>query len=183
MEAPMGHCFRWIGFTLGLLLAAAPNGPAAAPERAAGIDAIWAYAGTWNIEIDHFDTANSKASHEKTLLRNDCWKSGGYVACNQYVDGESKILIVFTYNAKQNVYTSYPIPADGSAAGSGTLLIEGNTWTFPWQSKDGDKTTYFRVVNVFTAPGRIEFRQEFSTDEAHWTLMAKGLEKKISGGG
>ncbi|MGD0628800.1 MAG: hypothetical protein ABR987_05580 [Terracidiphilus sp.] len=178
----MGHRLQWMGFALGLLLATAGNGRVAPAEQAAGIDVICAYAGTWNIEIDHFDTANSKASHEKTLLRNDCWKSGGYFACNQYVNGESKVLIVFTYNAKDNVYTSYQIPPDGSAAGSGTLLIDGNTWTFPWQSKDGDKTTYFRVVNVFTAPDRIEFRQEFSTDQAHWTLMAKGLEKKAAGG-
>jgi hypothetical protein len=174
----MGLRIQWIGFTLGLWLATGASGAAVAPDHPSGIDAIWAYSGTWNIEIDHLDTANSKASHEKTLLRNDCWKSGGYVACNQYVNGESKVLIVFTYNAKENVYTSYQIPPDGSGAGSGTLLIEGNTWTFPWQSKDGDKTTYFRVVNVFSAPGHIEFRQEFSSDQSHWTLMAKGLETK-----
>jgi hypothetical protein len=170
-----------MGLALGFLLAAWNGTAAAPPEHSSGIDVIWAYSGTWNIEIDHFDTANSKASHEKTLLRNDCWKSGGYVACNQYVNGDSKVLIVFTYNAKENAYTSYQVPTDGSPAGFGTLLIEGNTWTFPWRSGEGDKTTFFRVVNVFSAPDRIEFRQEFSTDQAHWILMAKGLEKKIRG--
>lgn len=74
MEEPMRRRFRWMGFTLALLLATAVIGAAAPPEHSTGIDVIWAYAGAWNIEIDRFDTANSKASHEKTLLRNDCWK-------------------------------------------------------------------------------------------------------------
>jgi hypothetical protein len=143
-----------------------------------GIDAIRAYEGSWDVSVEHFDTAYSKASKEKSSLRNDCWKSGGYFACNQFVNGESKALLVFTYDAAKNVYTSYPIPFDGSSAGLGKLLIEGNVWTFPWESKDGDKTTYFRVVNVFATPDQIEFRQEFSTDNVHWTLMAKGLDKK-----
>jgi hypothetical protein len=94
------------------------------------------------------------------------------------VDGESKALIVFTYNAKEDVYTTYPIPAGGGQPGSGKLIIRGNEWTYPWESVEGGKTTFFRVVNVFTAPDAIEYRQEFSTDRSHWTLMARGSEKK-----
>jgi hypothetical protein len=165
-----------LAFAAGLSLA----GSAAPAEKPAGIDAIRAYEGTWDITIDHFDTAQSKASHEKTALRNDCWKSGAYFACNQYVDGDSKVLLVFTYNQSKNEYTSYQIPQGGGESGSGRLLIEGNVWTFPWQVGEEGKTTYFRVVNVFAAPDTIEFRQEFSTDQAHWTLMAKGTEHKTA---
>jgi hypothetical protein len=155
--------------------------PAGAPaDKPAGIDAILAYEGTWDVTMEHFDTAHSKASREHTSLRNDCWKSGGYVACNQYVDGDSKVLLVFIYNQAKNEYTSYQIPPSGGDPGSGRLLIDGNVWTFPWQTKDGDSTTYFRVVNVFPAPGRIESRQEFSTDNVHWTVMAKGTDTKTS---
>jgi hypothetical protein len=157
-----------------------PAASAAPPETPTGVDVIWAYAGAWKIEIEHLDTAQSKASHETTSLRNACWKDGGYLACNQYVNGESKVLIVFTYNAKNNSYTSYQIPGDGGGSGSGKLLIEGNVWTFPWQVTEGDKTTYFRVVNVFEAPDRIQYRQEFSSDKVHWTVTAKGLETKVS---
>lgn len=149
----------------------------AAPK---GVEAIWAYAGSWKVEMDHLDTVHSKAGHEKTSLRNACWKDGAYVACNQYVDGESKILLVFTYNAKDNVYTSYQIPQGGGESGSGKLLIEGNVWTFPWQVTEDGKTTYFRVVNVFVSPDRIESRQEFSPDKEHWTVTAKGLETRTS---
>ena len=157
---------------LGLLGSAAPA------DKPAGIDVLRAYEGTWDITIDHFDTAQSKASHEKTTLQNDCWKSGAYLACNQFVNGESKILLVFTFNESKNEYTSYQIPQGGGESGSGKLLIEGNVWTFPWQIGEGAKTTYFRVVNVFAGSDKIEFRQEFSSDQAHWTLMAKGTEFK-----
>jgi hypothetical protein len=147
----------------------------------ADIAPLWVYAGTWAVTIDHFDTAHSKASHEQTTLRNACWKDGGYVACNQYIDGDSKVLIVFTYTGKNGVYASYQIPLHGEEPGTGKLIIEGNTWTFPWQTGEGDKTTWFRVVNVFLTPDRIDFRQEFSTDNVHWTAMAHGIETKVKG--
>jgi hypothetical protein len=152
----------------------------AADTAPKGIDAIAAYAGSWQVEIEHLDTPRSKAGHEKNALRNACWRDGEYFACNQYVDGESKVLIVFTYNAKDNIYTSYQIPLGGGESGSGKLQIEGNVWTFPWEITDAGRTTYFHVINVFTAPDRIEFRQEFSSDHVHWTVTAKGSEKKIA---
>ena len=182
--------FRGSGWKMGLAAAMAfgpgalsPAGAqmgAPADKAATGIDAIRAYEGTWDVTMEHFDTAHSKASREHTSLRNDCWKSGGYFACNQYVDGESKVLLVFVYNQTKNEYASYQIPPGGGQPGSGKLLIDGNVWTFPWQTKDGDTTTYFRVVNVFPAPDRIESRQEFSTDNVHWTVMAKGTDTRTS---
>jgi hypothetical protein len=168
-----------IGIVFAFFLALVCARAVYASDPPTGVDVVWAYAGVWKVETEHFDTAHSKAGREKANLHNACWKNGAYLACNQYVDGDSKILLVFTYNAKDKTYTSYPIPQDGSPAGSGKLLIDGNVWTFPWQSVEGGATTYYRVVNTFTAPDRIEFRQEFSADKVTWTLMAKGLETKI----
>ena len=154
----------------------------AAQQSAAilGMDPIMSYAGVWKVEIDHLDTAYSKMSHESTTLKNVCWKSGGYVACNQQVNGESRVLLVFTYVEKEKSYTTYQIPPGGGEPGSGKLFIDGNTWEFPWRVSGPDKPMYFRVVNVFTTPNQVEYRQEFSTDKEHWTVMAKGTEKKIS---
>jgi len=143
-----------------------------------GINAIQAYEGTWKTEMEHFNTAYSKAGKESTTLQNDCWKSGEFYACHQVVNGESKALIVFTYDSTTKAYTTYPITLDGRAAGHGKLVIEGNVWTYPWEDSENGKTTYFRVVNTFTAPNRIEFQQEYSTDQKSWTLMAKGSEVK-----
>ena len=135
--------FILVSQLFGLGLFANAEAPPTPPK---GIEVIQAYAGVWEVETEHFDTAHSKAGHEKSKLRNDCWKSGGYFACNQYVDGESKALIVFTYNEKENVYTSYPIPLDGGQAGAGKLHIEGNVWTFPWEEAEGGKTTVMQFT-------------------------------------
>src|SRR6185503_11923472 len=82
----------------------------AVQQPTGGIDVIMTYAGTWKVNGERFATAHSDAGKEDNTLRNDCWKSGGYVACNQYVNGESKVLLVFTYNDVTKIYTSYPIP-------------------------------------------------------------------------
>jgi hypothetical protein len=175
------RCMKYsIAIVLAICLSLGRMSASAAPDPPSGIDVVWAYAGVWKVETEHFDTAQSKAGHEKATLRNACWKNGGYLACNQYVDGDSKTLIVFTYDEKAKVYTSYPIPLGGGVAGSGKLIIEGGVWTFPWKIAEGDKTTYFRVVNVFRTPDHIEFTQEFSPDNMHWTVMAKGTETKIA---
>jgi hypothetical protein len=164
---------------IGTLITAAALGAATVlAGEPSGLDRIKAYEGSWKLQSEHFDTAFSKTSKESNTIRNECWRSAGFYACDQFVDGESKALIVFTYNAKDDAYTTYPIPAGGGEPSSGKLLIKGNVWTFPWESKEGGKTTYFQVVNVFTAPDTIEYRQEFSADKSHWTVMAKGTEKK-----
>lgn len=149
-------------------------------QPTAGIDAVMAYAGTWKVQGERFATAHSDAGKEDTTLRNDCWKSGAYVACNQSVNGDSKVLLVFTYNDKQKMYTSYPIPQNGEPVTAGRLQIIGNIWTFPWQVTEGETTIYFHVVNVFTSPAHIDYAQEFSPDNVHWTTMAKGSETKIA---
>lgn len=150
----------------------------AAPDKPAGLDAIRAYEGTWIVNLQYMETPYSKASTDRSVLRNECWRNGGYFVCNQYVNNESKVLLVFTYDAARNEYTSYNIPSGGAAAGSGKLLIDGSQWTYPWQSGQGANTTYFRVVNLFNGPDKIDFRQEYSSDQVHWTLMGQGTESK-----
>ncbi len=154
------------------------GGQQALPQQS--VDAILAYRGSWKVEVEHLATAQSKATHDTSNLRNICWKSNEYAACNQVVNGESKILLVYVYNAAEKNFTAYTIPGNGTANGTGKLLIEGNTWTFPWQIQENGKTTYYRVVNVFISPTRIEFRQEYSTDNEHWTQTMKGTEERVS---
>jgi len=77
--------------------------------------------------------------------------------CGWRVEGAAGVHLRRSFES----YTSYPIPPDGSAAGNGKLEIEANVWTFPWQTKDGGKTTWFRVVNVWVKPDRIEFARSF----------------------
>ncbi len=154
----------------------------AANSAPVGIDALSAYTGTWNTVIDHVDTAYSKAGHEEATLQNDCWKSGTYLACRQSVNGDPKILLVYSCKPDGQDCISYQIPPDGSQAGSGKVLLHNNTWTFPWTISENGKRVYFRVVNVWTSPATIEFRQEFSFDQVHWTAMATGHETRAGQG-
>ncbi len=147
--------------------------------NAGELDKIAAYAGTWKIQIQTFDTAHSKAADDNSTLHNDCWRSGEFYACHQIVNGNSAALLVFTYSHKDGDYHSIAIPSGGGEPGSGTLRIAGDTWTYPWQQQDSGQTVQFRVVNIFHGPSRIEYRREYSTDGQHWTLMAKGEEQKI----
>lgn len=159
--------------------AAQTPAPAPAPAKNPDLDSIWKYAGNWQVNTDVFDTPFSKADRHSSSLHNDCWRSGGYIACRQIVDGHSNVLIVFTCGGTDHVCTSYQIPADGGPASNGTVNIEGDTWTFPWQTTDNDgKITYFRVVNVWTSPTYIEYRQEYSADQVRWTKTAVGHETK-----
>ena len=151
---------------------------AAAPV---GLDAVAAYAGTWKTEIRHRDTPYGKAGSESHVLRNDCWRSAGFYACDQIVDGKSAALLVFLYDAATGAYSSYPIPAAGAPeVHPGRLLIDGPVWTFPWDSVEDGKTVHFRVVNTWSSPDRIEFRQEYSADGVHWTLIADGDETRVT---
>lgn len=144
------------------------------------VDVILAYRGSWKVEVEHLATPQSKATHETSNLRNICWKSNEYAACNQVVNGESKILLVYVYNAAEKNFTAYTIPLNGGANGTGKIVIDGDTWIFPWQTEENGKVTYFRVVNRFTSPTHIEFRQEYSTDKEHWTQTMKGTEERVS---
>jgi hypothetical protein len=149
-----------------------------ATPKSSPLDALRIYAGTWKVEFTHLDTPFSKAGKESHTLKNDCWRSGEFYACNQFVDGESKALLVFTYNAKDKSYVSYPIVVGSDAAHAGKLTIKDDVWTFPWEASDKGKTTHFRVINTFKSAQAIDFRQEYSDDGEHWLLMASGHERR-----
>ena len=156
---------------------------AASPAAPSGLDAFATYAGTWQSDIRYQDTPFSKKYEAKYQLRNDCWRSAGFYACDQFVDGASKALLVFMYDPAKG-YSSYPIPVEG--AGSvhpGRVIIDGKIWTFPWQVKQDGRTIYFHVINTWSSRDSIEFRQEYSEDGKQWRAMAEGHEVRVNGGG
>ena len=154
---------------------------ASAAPAPAGLDKIAAYAGSWKGKTENFTTPYSKAGKETSTLYNDAWRSGDFYVIHQVVNGKpAPVLSVYTYDTKADLYHVSSVPMDGSDPGSaGTLIIKGNVWTFPWEYKHDGKTTWFRVVNTWSSPRTIEYRQEFSADKIHWTVMGKGTEHKI----
>ena len=59
------------------------------------------------------------------------------------------------------------------------MIVSGGVWTFPGQSTKLGQTTYFRTVNIFADNDNIDFREEFSIDNEHWTLMSQGHETRV----
>lgn len=171
----MNVSFRMLAVCIASLLLVS----GAARAKDPGVDALAVYAGTWRIHIVHYKTQYSKARSETSVLTNDCWRSRGFYACDQIVDGVSRALIVYTYDAKAGIYRSHVLQPDGSPPSSGTLSIVGNVWTFPWQDKDGTRTVYLRVVNTFVGPNRIAYRQEYSYDNVSWVRTASGGDSRL----
>ena len=167
-------------FQMSLFIALFFTSTFAAASAPAGLDKIAAYTGTWKGQTEKFNTSYSKAGHETDTIHNDCWRSGDFYVIHQTVNGKpAPVLSVYTYDSKAGLYHVNSIPTDGSDPGTaGTLIIKGNVWIFPWEYNNKGKTVYFRVVNSWSSAHAIEYRQEFSNDKVHWTLMAKGTEIK-----
>ena len=149
-------------------------------QAPAGLDVLSAYAGRWHTEVHFLDTPYSQKSDSSYELRNDCWRSAGFYACDQFVGGESKALIIYTYDADHG-YTSFPIPVGAGEVHAGHMDVQGKVWTFPWKSVKDGKTVYFHVTNTWASPDSIQFRQEYSTDGQQWVPMADGRETRIQG--
>lgn len=139
------------------------------------------YQGTWRAQGQRFDTEFSKAGRSSRTLRNDCWRAGLFYACAQTVEGRQVALVAYFWDAAAGAYAAYSIPADGGPAGKGRLVIDGDTWTFPWDKQAAGATVHLRVVNHFVGRDRIEYRREFSRDGVRWTLMETGVEDRQAG--
>ena len=143
-----------------------------------GLDRLDLFAGTWKTESQNYDTPYSKAGKVSSTLVNQCWKTGAFFICNQSVNGISRVLLTFTYLGGDSYGVTY-VPADGGHASSGRLIIAGGVWTYPGQQVNLGQTTYFRNVNIFSNRDNIDFREEYSTDQQNWTLMAQGHETRV----
>jgi len=157
--------------------AAQPNSSA---PGAAGLDALGAYAGSWRADAQFLDTPYSQKHGSSYELRNDCWRSAGFYTCDQFVGGESKALVIYTYDAARG-YSSHPILPGAEAVHVGHPDMQGKVWTFPWKAIKDGKTAYFHVTYTWESPGNIGFRQEYSSDGRRWILMAQGHETRVKG--
>jgi hypothetical protein len=155
---------------------------AAPPPSAKDVGVFARYAGTWNMQMTRVQTPYSKPSNETMTVKNDCWRSEIFYVCDQIIDGSPKALIVFFYNAEEKRYGSFPITAASDSVHPGDVLVDGATVTFPWQINDNGKTVSMRIVNTFTTPDTMDFRQEYSDDGKTWQPIATGIEHKVAGG-
>jgi len=151
-----------------------------ADSSTVGLDKISLYAGTWKSEVETLDTQYSRAGKKTKTITNNCWRATSYYTCEQIVDGKPAGLIVFTYHADDDSYSSYAIPGDGKDAPVGKLIIKGSIWTYPWHTTYKGKVVYLRILNVFESAISIEYSEEASDDDQHWTLLARGVETRVN---
>ena len=178
----MHHFVRTLAFA-GLTLAAPllqAAEPAAKPVDDAGIGVFARYAGTWKVELTRVETPYSKPGPESMTVKNDCWLSEVFYVCDQIIDGAPKALIVFFYNAEDKTYGSFPITAASATAHRGEVLVDGKSIVFPWQINDNGKTVWMRIVNTFTGPDSMDFRQEYSLDGKAFKPISTGVEHRVS---
>lgn len=147
---------------------------------AAEVDAFARYAGTWKMQMTYVDSAHSKPGTESMTVKNDCWRSDNFYVCNQIIDDKSRALIVFFYDAVAKRYGSYPISVGADTVHPATVLVDAKSITFPWDMQDNGKTVHMRIVNTFTTPDTLDFKQEYSDDGKNWVTMATGVEHRVS---
>ena len=151
---------------------------AAAADAPSPLDRLNVFAGTWKSDTQTFKTPYSEEGSSSYTLVNQCWKAGAFFVCNQSVNGASRVLLAFSYKGGDTYFVNY-VPADSGRAVSGTVIISGGMWTYPGQQNKLGQTTYFRNVQIFSDNDNIDFREEFSSDNEHWTLMSKGHETRV----
>ena len=142
------------------------------------LDRLNIFAGTWKSDTQTFKTPYSEESNGSSTLVNQCWKAGAFFVCNQSVDGVSRSMLVFSYKGG-DTYKEVAVSAESGVGSNGILLIDGGVWTFPAESHRYGQVTYFRTVNIYNGNDNLDYREEYSTDQQNWTLMAKGHETRV----
>lgn len=171
---------RTLALVIALAFAGSCFGNANAVSPATGLDKLSVYAGSWNIASEYFNTPYTKAHKEQSVVRNNCWRSRNYFACNQVSGTELETFIVYTYDPKAAVYHVYTIHDHLHRVSMGTLVINGKTWTYSAKLKDqNNKDVDIVNVNSVTSSDTIDYLEKFSNDSQHWTLMSKGHEVKL----
>lgn len=143
-----------------------------------------AFLGKWQGEGEFFDTPYSKAAKVASSI--DCYWSpqGDFLVCEQHITdpaGAHTQLSIYSYNAKDDNYTITSMAGPGKQPWNGTVIINGNIWTYPGGYEDDGKKIEIRTINDFSVPGVESFKTEFSDDGgAHWTLTLQGTAHKVT---
>jgi hypothetical protein len=152
----------------------------ASAAGAAEVETFARIAGTWKMQINYVESAHSKARQESMTVKNDCWRSDFFYVCNQIIDEKSRALIVFFYDPVAKRYGSYPIAVGADTVHPANVLVDEKSITFPYDMQDNGKPVHMRIVNTFTTPDTIDFKQEYSEDGQKWIAMATGVEHRVS---
>lgn len=153
-------------------------------DEHAATQKLGVFVGKWHSEGAFLDSPFSKAG--KVTSNIDCgWSpQGNFLICEQLItdsSGQHTQLSVFSYNSKDGNYAISSMAGPGKEPWNGTLIINGNIWTYPGGYEANGKKVQIRTINDFSVPGVESFKTEFSDDGgAHWILTLQGTAHKIA---
>ncbi len=132
------------------------------------------YEGTWQVKIS---ATEKKSDH----LVNHCALTGTFFSCEQELNGKTAALVIFLpvghSGASALEYRTLAVLPDASQPGDwGHLVIDGNTWTYTWTQKEGEKTVEMRNVNRFQDNNHIHFDLQKRGDDGNWKTTLVGDE-------
>jgi hypothetical protein len=135
------------------------------------------YDGAWDVKM-------SSAAGKIDRLVNHCAKTGLFFSCEQELNGKSVALIVFLpTNPLDDGTLSYhnlALTTDASKPKDwGQLWIKGDTWTYSWAQKDGEKTVPWRNTNHFEGKDHIHFELQSMEDGLTWKTQLSGDEQRV----
>ncbi len=149
--------------------------------QAAPIDELNRFAGSWQSQGTFVDSPYQKAG-AATATTTCAWSiDRNFMICQQSVTmagSPDSDLGIYSYDPVGNVYHFYNVHA--SRTTSSTILIDGNTITYPFSFTDKDgKSVTIRTLNVWQSADAYTWRTEYSTDGGTtWTLMASGKSQR-----
>jgi hypothetical protein len=141
------------------------------------------FLGKWQSEGTFSDTALSHAGKVSSNI--ECRRSpqANFLVCEQQItqsSGKSLQLSIYSYNAKDGNYTISSMAGPGAQPWNGTVIINGNLWTYPGGFEKDGKKIQIRTTNDFSVPGTEVFKTEFSEDGGgHWTVTLQGTAHRI----
>lgn len=152
----------------------------ALPAKAAGVDELERFLGTWSSPGTLYDTPYSKAG-TATATTTCAWSLDRvFMICQQSIALNGKpnhALSIYTYDAMKNQYRFFNVRPDG---GDGSVIsVAGDTVTYTNSFTDKGKQVTIRTLNVWESPTLYRWRTEYTTDSGKtWTLMASGTAQK-----
>ncbi len=148
--------------------------------RAAGVDELGRYLGTWTSPGTLYDTPYSKAG-TATATTTCAWSQDHvFMICQQSITLNGKpnnALSIYTYDTAKSVYRFFNIGTDG--ADGSVISVEGDTITYSNSFTDKGKQVTIRTLNVWESPMLYRWRTEYSADSGKtWTPMAVGTAQR-----
>ncbi len=149
--------------------------------QAAPTDELNRFAGTWHSEGTFVDSPYQKAGNA-TAATSCAWSlDHNFMICQQSVTvggTPDSDLGIYSYDPVGNVYHFYNVRASRSS--SSTILIDGNTITYPFSFTDKDgKTVTIRTLNVWQSADAYTWRTEYSIDGGNtWSPIGSGKSER-----